>query len=265
MLKDERIWRITQKLMHEQRVQSKELADLFDINIATIRMDLQELEKRGVARRVYGGAVLASPNQAPVNLSLMESPFTERVNLQLAEKEAIGRAAARLICDRETVMIDGGSTTYQVVQNLGEKSNLTIISCMVHSLWQELVHKSNIQIFLTGGYLRPESLSLVGDFTENMLRNFRASKAILGIDAISLENGLTALNFLEASIKKRMIESSQELIIVADHTKFGKVSPIPVAPLEQVSKIITDCHVPEEQVIQLQQRGVEVIVADCEE
>jgi DeoR/GlpR family transcriptional regulator of sugar metabolism len=122
---------------------------------------------------------------------------------------------------------------------------------MAHSLWQDLAQKSNLQIFLTGGYLRPESLSLVGDFSENMLRNFRASKAILGIDAISLEKGFTALNILEASIKKSMIDSSQELIIVADHTKFGKVSPIPVAALEQASIVVTDCYAPEALVSQL--------------
>lgn len=265
MLKDERLWRISQILMQEQRVLSSQLAEQFSLNIATIRMDLEELEQRGVARRVYGGAVLASPSQAPVDVAIDESPFIERVNKHLAEKVAIGKAAAALINDRETIMIDGGSTTYQVIRNLADKHSLTIISCMAHSLWQELIAKSNLQIFLTGGYLRPESLSLVGDFSENMIRNFRASKAILGIDAVSLENGFTALNFLEANIKKRMIEGSQELIFVADHTKFGKVSPIPIAPIERASKVVTDCHASPQFIEALREKGVEVIVAECEE
>lgn len=265
MLKDERLWQITQLLMQDQRVLSNQLAEQFNLNIATIRMDLDELERRGVARRVYGGAILASPSQAPEDLALNESPFFERVNKQLAEKIAIAKAVTDLIHDRETVMIDGGSTNYQVIRNLGERKNLTIISCMAHSLWEGLASKPGLQIFLTGGYLRPESLSLVGEFSENMLRNFRASKAILGIDAISIENGFTALNFLEAGIKKCMIESSQEIIFVADHTKFGKVSPIPVAALEQAHKVVTDCHAPAEFVKLLRQKGVEVILAPCED
>lgn len=121
--------------------------------------------------------------------------------------------------------------------------------------------KANLQIFLTGGYLRAESLSLVGEVAENMLRGFRASKAILGIDGISLEHGLTTVNFLEAGVKKRMIEASQELIIVADHTKFDRVGLIPVAPVERASKIITDSGASPEVIASLRDRGVEVIVA----
>ena len=121
--------------------------------------------------------------------------------------------------------------------------------------------RPNLDIFLTGGYLRGTTLSLVGDVAENTLRGFRASKAILGIDGISLEHGLTTINFLEAGVKRRMIEASQQLIIVADHTKFGKVCFMPVAPVERAAKIITDAGVSPEFVQQLRERGVEVIIA----
>ncbi len=263
MLREERLWKITQMLSAKQKVVSQELADAFGLNIATIRLDLAELERRGVAKRVYGGAVLAAPDLNGSRLAVKASPFGERLNLQRAEKEAIGKAATALIQSGETIMMDGGSTTYQVCRQMTHVHHLTIISCAVHDLWEELVTQPGLQVFLIGGLLRPESLSLVGGFSSEMLRSFRASKAILGIDGISLENGFTALNFLEADIKKHMIAASEELIIVADHTKFGRVSPIPVAALNQASKLVTDASVPIRFVKELEKVGIEVIVADA--
>ena len=242
MLREERLWKITQLLMEEGKVLCHQLAEEFNITPASIRLDLSELERRGVARRVYGGAVLAEP-ETPLSktaLRLSESRFAERVDFMRPQKEAIGRAAAELIYDGETIMIDGGTTTYQVCSNLGSKHNLNVISCAFFNLWQDLSFKPDLQIFLSGGYLRNESLSLVGEVAENMLHNFRASKAVMGIDGISIENGFTTLNFMEAGVKKRIIEASQEIIIVADHTKFAKVCPIPVAPIARASKIVTD-------------------------
>ena len=262
MLREERLWRMTQQLLQERKVLCSELAEQFSLTEASIRLDLTELERRGLARRVYGGAVLPDSGPSQLALSSYEPRFAERIDVQRAEKEAIGRAAAGLINDGETIMIDGGTTTFQVCYNLGDKERITIISCVLNNLWQELVSKSNLQIFLTGGYLRAESLSLVGEVAENMLRGFRASKAILGIDGISLEHGLTTLNFMEAGVKKRMIEASRELIIVADHTKFDKVGLIPVAPVERASKIITDSGLSPEIATGLRQLGVEVIITE---
>jgi len=263
MLREERLWLIAQKLMEDQKVIGRQLADAFGLNLATIRLDLEELERRGVARRVYGGAVLAASSPNGSGLTVVESPFTERLNLQRAEKEAIGCAAAELIHDGETIMMDGGSTTYQVCRNLSQFSKLTVISCAVHSLWAELLANTGLQVFLTGGFLRPESLSLVGEFSTEMLRSFRASKTIIGIDGVSMDNGFTALNFLEADIKKKMIAASEQLVIVTDHTKFGKVGPIPVASLEQATYVVTDAGVSADYVERLERAGIQVIVADA--
>jgi DeoR family fructose operon transcriptional repressor len=268
MLREERLLRITQQLMDEHKVQCEQLAHEFELTLASIRLDLAELERRGVAKKVYGGAVLAaSPkdhnnNNKTDGPNLIETRFAERFDLQRSEKEAIGRAAANMIKDGETIMIDGGTTTYQVCRNLSDKRNLSIISSAYYNVWQELASRPNLQVFLTGGFLRAETLALVGEVAENMLQGFRAFKAILGIDAISLENGFTTMNFLEAGIKKHMIASSQELIIVADHTKFAKICPIPVAPLSKAAKIVTDSGTSPQIIRALQELGVQVIVAD---
>jgi DeoR/GlpR family transcriptional regulator of sugar metabolism len=271
MLREERLWRITQQLTNERKVQCEQLAHEFELTLASIRLDLAELERRGVAKRVYGGAVLVEQETTPAltntnNKSgaqdLIETRFAERFEVLRPEKEAIGRAAAKLVKDGETIMIDGGTTTYQVCRNLVDKRNLSIISCAYYNVWQELVSRPNLQVFLTGGFLRAESLSLVGEVAENMLQGFRAVKCILGMDAVSIKNGFTTLNFLEARVKKSMIESSQELIVVADHSKFGRVCPIPVVPLNKATKIVTDSGTPLQVIHALEGQGLEVIVAE---
>jgi DeoR/GlpR family transcriptional regulator of sugar metabolism len=262
MLREERLWRITQRLTREREVSSSQLASEFGLTAASVRMDLAELERRGIARRVYGGAVLAGADAAYGVLALNEAHISERLVLQRAEKEAIGRAAAALIQDGETIMIDGGTTTYEVIRHLADRRDLTVVSCAVNDLWQDLAARSDLEVFLTGGFLRAKSRSLVGEVAENMLRGFRANKAILGIDGISPEHGLTTLNFLEASIKRRMMEASQELIVVADHTKFGRIGLIPVADVERASTMVTDSGVPSEIAAALRQRGVRLLVAE---
>jgi DeoR/GlpR family transcriptional regulator of sugar metabolism len=266
MLREERLWRITQQVMKERKVYCDQLANEFGLTLASIRLDLAELEKRGVAKRVYGGAVLTEVETPPTKesrtpLYLIESGFAERFEVQRAEKEAIGYAAAGLINDGETIMIDGGTTTYHVCRNLVEKHNVSVISNSFYNVLQDLVSRNtSLQVFVTGGFLRAESLSLVGDVAENMLHSFRAVKTILGIDGISLENGFTTLNFLEAGVKKRMVDASQELIFVADHTKFGKICPIPVAPITRASKLVTDPGTSPEMIARLEALGVTVIV-----
>jgi DeoR/GlpR family transcriptional regulator of sugar metabolism len=269
MLREERLWHVTQKLKRDRVVVSSQLAEEFGLTAATVRSDLAELERRGIARRSHGGAVLMGANQVP-QIGVTQSPETlyldeprlvERFGVQHAEKEAIGRAAAALVADGETIMIDGGTTTYEVIRVLGNKRNLTVISNVLNNLWQELSGKADLQIFLTGGFLRAQSLSLVGEVAEIALHGFRANKAILGIDGISIEHGFTTLNFLEASVKKHMIEASQELIIVADHTKFGKVGLIPVAQVDGECTIVTDWRAPVGYVTALKEHGVRVIMA----
>ncbi len=261
MLREERLWQISQKLLKERKVLASELATSFDLTPATIRLDLAELEKRGLARRVYGGAVLAVTNHELYPPSFNEPRFMDRIDVLQSEKEAIGRVAAGLVNDGETIMIDGGTTSFQVCRNLDQKRGLTIVSCALNNLWPELAATSDLKIFLTGGYLQPESLSLVGEVAENMLHGFRANKAILGIDGISLEHGLTTMDFMEAGVKKRMIQASQELIIAADHSKFGKVGLIPVAPIESIRTLVTDDKAPIDLVRGLRQRGVTVLIA----
>lgn len=260
MLREERIWKVIQELNKNGKVLVDELAHQFGVSPATIRLDLNEIENRGIAKKVYGGAIPKIPRSQ--DILFKEEFFTERLNTNFNEKEAIGKLAIDLIDDGETIMIDGGTTTYQLCKHLHLKNNLSVITCTFFNLWPELVAKSNMQLFLIGGFLRKESLSLIGEIREDMIRNFRASKYFMGIDGISLEHGLTTLNFQEASLKKSFLESSQELIVIADHTKFDKVCPIPVADLERVSKIVTDSGISNVFKSSLEKMNIELLIAD---
>ncbi len=262
MLREERLLQITERLMRDRQVLSRELAVGFGMTAASVRLDLAELERRGIAHRVYGGAILAKSEPPYARLAIKEATINERSDLQRAEKQAIGRLAATLIHDGETIMIDGGTTTSEVVCHLAGRHNLTVVTCALNELWQDLAARPDLEIFLTGGFLRAKSGSLVGEVAENTLRGFRASKAILGIDGISPEHGLTTLNFLEAGIKRRMIEASQELIIVADHTKFGKIGLIPVADITRATTIVTDAGLRPELLAQLRGQNIQVLLAE---
>ena len=261
MLREERLWQISKRLLHEQKVLAKDLAEQFSLSPAAIRLDLAELEKRGLARRVYGGAVLAATDRGLFPPSFEEPRFAGRSDMQHAEKEAIGRVAAALVEDNETIMVDAGTTTMQVPPYLLGRRGLTVITCAMHQIWADLAATGNIQVFITGGFLHPESLSLVGDVAETMLRGFRANKAILGIDGVSLDHGLTTMSYMEAGVKKLMIEACQQLVIVVDHSKLGKVGLIPVAPIEAVTTLVTDDRASGEFVRQLEKRGVNVALA----
>jgi DeoR/GlpR family transcriptional regulator of sugar metabolism len=261
MLREERLLLITQKLTRDRIVMSSQLSQEFHLTASTVRSDLAELERRGMAKRTHGGAILAGPLTAAKALDLEERKVDKRFEVQHPEKVAIGRAAAQLVRDGEIIMVDGGTTTYEVVRNLTERQHLTIITCAINDLWQSLISGGHMQIFFSGGYLRPESMSLVGEVAETVLRGFRAQKAILGIDGISVEHGFTTLNFMEASVKKRMIEASQDLIIVADSTKLGKVCLVPVAQVDRPCTVVTDWNAAPGQVNALRERGVQVILA----
>jgi DeoR/GlpR family transcriptional regulator of sugar metabolism len=264
MLREERLWQISKQLLHDHRVLAKELAEQYELSPAAIRLDLAELERRGLAQRVYGGAILAAKNRELYPPSFEEPRFIQRSDRLQNEKEAIGRAAADLVENDETIMVDAGTTTLHICRHLGNKHGLTLITSAVNEMWAELAASTDTRVFLTGGLLYPESLSMVGEVAETMLTGFRANKAILGIDGVSLEHGLTTMSYLEVGIKKRMIEASQELIIVVDHSKLGKVGLMPVATIESVSTIVTDSGAPADFVHQLEQRGVNVITASME-
>jgi DeoR/GlpR family transcriptional regulator of sugar metabolism len=217
---------------------------------SSVRRDLGILEHEGALRRVYGGAFAAVANRA-------FDYAAESVRLS-AEKDRIGRFAAGLIEDGQTVILDGGSTVAAVARALASRrlqivtNSLPIAEC--------LESQRNIELTLTGGTFDPRLRTMVGPFCEQMLSAIRADAAILGIGSIS-ESGFSNNNTLVVGSEQKMLKVASRVIIVADHTKFGRGGMIPVAPLSAAHTVVTDSAVAPEHVAMLHSNGVDVLLA----
>jgi DeoR/GlpR family transcriptional regulator of sugar metabolism len=257
MFKEERIQKILLELLDKKSINCKYLASKYSVSIATIYNDLNSLCKRGYIKRTHGGAI--ADNQYIYHGSIIEElPLHMRKNEK--EKAAIGKAAASLIEDDDTIVIDGGITNLYVFRNLKNKKNLTIITNSSIIL-SEISSNYGANIISTGGLLRKESLAFVGEITESTLSKIRPNKAILGIEGISIEQGLTTINFMESSVKKKIISISKNLILVADSSKLNKTSLIPIAPIEKINYLVTDEKAPEDFINKLREYGITVITA----
>lgn len=201
---------------------------------------------------MHGGVVLAR-QAAP------EEPILRRSHEQENEKEQIGRAAAALVQDGDTVFLGSGTTVLQVAQHIVTR-NITVItnSLPVINLMSE---KENIELIALGGMLRDSELSFIGHITEQALSEVRADKIMIGIRAISLDQGLTNDYLPETLTDRAILNAGRETIIVADHTKCGVMSTAFVAPLTAMHTLVTDDRTDTEFIETLRSQGIEVIVA----
>jgi DeoR/GlpR family transcriptional regulator of sugar metabolism len=253
-LKEERQQLILEAVEDSRQVTVAELSNRFDVSEVTIRRDLRELAAQGVLRRAHGGAVASIP--APP-----EPPVVQRMIQAENCKECIGRAAATLVSDGDSVFIGSGSTTTFVAQHLVNHTDLTVVTNAL-TIATELAAAEGVTLVVTGGMMRASELSLVGHITEQALREVRVDKVIMGMRAISLQAGMTNDYLPEVMTDRTIIEMAPELILVADHTKFGKIASAYVAPVERVTTLVTDIGIDPETLTHLRHMGIRVIVAD---
>jgi DeoR/GlpR family transcriptional regulator of sugar metabolism len=253
----ERHNQIVDTVLRVGRITIPEICELFDVSEMTARRDLNELDRLGLVRRVHGGAI-ASLGRS------YEPPFQTRSAQNQAAKEAIGRAAAELIYDGDSIALDVGTTTLEIVKNLKDKHNLTIVtSCLpiANLVITTLSIENDLRLILTGGIVRPREHSLVGSLAERVYAEYHVDKAFIGIGGISLEDGLTEYNIDDTEMKKALLRSAREKIIVADSSKFNVTTFASVGPLNGVDKIVTDPGVPPEMAAAFRRLGVELIIA----
>jgi DeoR/GlpR family transcriptional regulator of sugar metabolism len=255
-LKEERQQLILDTLQSNRQVTVTELSRRFDVSEVTVRRDLRELAAQGALRRAHGGAVAAT-------LASPEPPVVQRMVQAETCKECIGRAAAALVADGESVFIGSGSTTAYVARHLVDRKNLTIVTNAL-TVATELASAEGVTVVVTGGMMRSSELSLIGHIAEQSLREVRVDKVIMGIPAISLEAGLTNDYLPEVMTDRTIIEMSTQLILVADHTKFNKVASAYLAPVERVTTLVTDAEADPEMLTNLEKMGIRIIVAEAE-
>ena len=244
---------IYRTIKEQKRIRLEEISKSFAISTATARRDLDLLAEQGKVQRVHGGAILY--RKAPPEMAV-----TQRQVEQAGEKQRISLAAAQMISDGETVFISSGTTALEVARHLADRQALTVItnSLPVLNIFNA---NPNIGVICLGGNFRHSEASYIGHLTEKNMEEVRADKVIFGIRALSLEEGLTNDYMAETTTDRMILKIGREVIIVADHTKFDRVSTSYVAPLSVINTLVTDDQTPQEILDGLRARGIRVVVA----
>ena len=243
---------IIEHVLSKKSVRVNELSDIFNVSLATIRRDLSQIEEQGLIQRVHGGAILIEDVDEP--------PILNRKNKQSEAKRRIGSAAADLVNDHETIIITSGTTTEAMVPFLTGKNGLTVITNTIN-IASQLARYPHISVVVLGGWLRHSEFSMHGHLTDQALQDLHADKLFHGIFGLDLEFGLTGTDMQEVQTDRKILNAAQQLIILADHTKFGVIGQIRLSSLENVDLIITDNQTPEHYISSLIQKGVRVIQA----
>lgn len=250
----ERQEEILRRLEAQRRLSVADICEAFEISEATARRDLETLAGQGRLQRVHGGAIL-------VRRAAPESPMLLRSREQPSEKSQIGRAAAALILDGETVFLGSGTTVLEVARELRRRRDLTVLTNSLPVL-TTLAGNQGISLVGLGGMLRDSELSLIGHITEQSLAEVRADKVVMGIRALSLEQGLTNDYLAETLTDRAILKIGEQVIVVADHTKCGAVAAAYVAPLSLIHTLVTDSETPADFLETLRAAGISVVVAE---
>jgi DeoR/GlpR family transcriptional regulator of sugar metabolism len=235
-----------------RRVTLEEIHQFFNVSIATARRDLDFLDQNGIVERISGGAIVieqASP-QLPIFNRKMDQP---------QEKAQIGLRTASIINDGETVFLGGGSTVLEVAKNLANHKNITVVTNSLLVI-NTLADRTNIKLVIIGGVFRAEEHTIYGHFAEQMLKEINADKVIFGARSINLSHGVTNDLTPDVSTDQALLQIGRELILVADHTKFNRLSTVSVCSLSQLNKIVTDKLTSPEIIKAIKEKGVEVII-----
>lgn len=254
----ERRAEILQELQNHPEVSVAELSRMFRVSEVTIRKDLNELRKRNLLMRIRGGAIRL-PETAPE----ADMGIREKQMYHYREKKAIGKMAASLIRENETVILDSGTTTLEIAKNLHDFKNLTIVTNAIN-IAVELASYKRFTVILLGGHLLEPSLSMVGPIAESTLKIFYCDKLFLGVDSFNLEKGVSTPNIEEANINQTMMSMAKETIAVFDSSKFNKRSFTFIAPVDKINTIVTDDGIPTDMRIQLKKMNVKLHVARVE-
>ena len=233
MTKLERHTFILEELLKQGSLLVSELAERLDVSSVTIRKDLTELERAGKLYRSHGKAILINPfaNNRSVN---------EKEGLNAEEKQQIGLEAAKLVSPNDSILLASGTTIHALARNL---------------------QNDNVDIIQLGGVVRHSSLSVVGQYADMILKGCSFSKLYLGVDGIDLDFGISTTDMNEAELNRSMIRTAQKTIVLADSSKFGRRGFARICSMDDVDMIITDSHISAQLVREIEELGIELIIA----
>lgn len=248
--------RIRGHLGTQKAVSNAELGELLGVSEATIRRDLELLEKQGVLERTHGGAILSQR-------MMLEPEYAARALAHPEEKRSIGATAATLIEDGDTIFVNSGTTATQVIRNIPSGAKVTVVTNNLSAALE--IHEVGFELILLGGTFYPRSNAVVGHFAAENLRRMNANKTFIGADGISLKYGYTVPSNPEADLVRLMIERTHgSVIVVADHSKWGVISNFEVAKIDEVHLLVTDDKFSARARAELEARNIKVILAGAE-
>jgi DeoR family transcriptional regulator, fructose operon transcriptional repressor len=251
---EERRNKLLEYVNENSRADIGELSALLDTTEATIRRDLAELEARNLIYRVHGG-VLRREQPSVWQITSLQ----DRMSIRSEDKARIAAAVADLVNDGDSIMIDSGSTTLMVAQQLRSRKNLLVVSNAI-AIGSVVSDDNDNKVILTGGELLTETSALIGNVTEKALGLYRTDKAIIGVSGIIVNEGCFAAIPQEAEIKRLMSVNSRETIVVADSSKIGTRAFCFVFDFNRVDTLVTDRNISKATVEALSLKGVEVIL-----
>jgi DeoR/GlpR family transcriptional regulator of sugar metabolism len=253
MLPVDRLQVIADLVRERGSVRGSELVDLLGVTDETVRRDLARLADLGIVRRAHGGAIAARPND--------ETTTAVRLREHSEEKIAIGQRAAELVRPGTTIILDSGTTTLCLARALRRTRDIVVVTTAVTNAL-ELIGHTGTTVIMTGGVIRPITFGASGRLAAATLRELHVDQAFLAIHSVSVRGGLTYPSFEEFDAKRAIIEAASEVVLLADHSKFGRVALVRVAPITAVHRIITTPGIDPEEEAAIRDLGIDLIIAE---
>ena len=253
LLPSERQRRILEILEQQGVVRNAELTQKLNVTAGTIRSDLRELQNKGLLEIVHGGAVTRR------SFHDTRLPIDDRLKLHADKKQRIGAYTAQLFESDQTLIIDSGTTTLELVNHI--PPDLNYLQVVTHDLTLALAAASlpNVEVLMPGGMVRSLNFALVGSQTTAFLDTINANIAILATNGFSPAYGVTNANLLDVEVKRKIAERAKKVIVVTDSSKYGKHQTHTVRMMDEIDMLITDTDLPDDATQEIETFGVEVV------
>lgn len=257
MLAKERQNEIMELLKNNKIIKITDIVKLFQVSHETVRRDLEALQEQNLVRRVYGGAILIE-DKADIIPSQIPLP----VGAGYMERAAIGRKAAELIHEGETILLAFGSTILETAKNIKSMKHITVLTNSI-SVLNELLD-SDVEVYILGGRVNVDEQTIGGQIACAALQNFFVDKAFISADGITLKGGISNYSNEESQLINAMIERANKTILVAHSSKFGVNSFSVTCPLQKAQSIVSDNYLCKKYQHEIQKMGIDLILADVE-
>lgn len=257
-MKKERQNEILKLVIQERRVKLTKLVEQFGVSMETVRRDINDLVKTGRVRKVYGGIEYISENTSIIDVE----DWDKRMEFHSTEKAMIANCMVNLIPDRSTILLDAGTTTHYLAKLLHIKKDLTIFTYSIITA-SELMRRCNHSVYVIGGKLLRSEQVTTGTFANSFLDNIASIDLFISTaDGITLENGVTDFYEDVAAIKRSFVAKANSTIVLADNSKFGRITPFVSCRIENIKQLVTDSGTPQYYIDGLRSAGVEVFLTE---